>query len=167
MIRERPLVHVVYRCNVQTSRGLPVTWQQREEEERLACHELGCTVEFGGIDETVDVTNAEMQNTITAIVGRIRPEAIYAPLVENNGHVQHNKVGIAAAVAGKAFQVPVTYYATYTRGGGKTRTAHPVDFRSDWLITKWSALSCYTSQMNQKSGAMPHFVGSLEEFYGA
>ena len=71
--------------------------------------------------------------------------AVWAPMVEADGHEDHNLVGLAAA---DVFGDRCRFYATYKRGHGRTRTDHEVIPEPDWYAKKFKAMSHYISQIN-------------------
>ena len=71
--------------------------------------------------------------------------AVWAPIVEVDGHLDHNLVGWAAE---DVFKDRCRFFATYRRGQGRTRTDHEVIPEPDWYAKKFRAMSCYTSQIN-------------------
>lgn len=165
MLREKPLVVTVYACNVQQRRGHPAGAKERAAEDVAACAVLGCEVEFLGIDETNDVPQQHVNVAVRRAVEQHKPDHIYAPMPENGGHLQHNKVGLAAAFAAKELRVELRQYLTYT-SRGKSTHGRRVDFEPAWLPLKWRALSCYESQiLNPAVGALPHFIGDLTEYW--
>ena len=70
---------------------------------------------------------------------------VWAPMVEEGGHLDHNLVGWAAA---DVFGDRCRFYATYKRGHGRTRTDNEVIPEPDWYAKKFNAMSCYVSQIN-------------------
>ena len=67
---------------------------------------------------------------------------VWAPMVEADGHEDHNLVGWAAE---DVFGDRCRFYATYKRGHGRTRTDHEVIPEPDWYAKKFKAMSCYVS----------------------
>ena len=70
---------------------------------------------------------------------------VWAPMVEVEGHLDHNLVGRAAE---DVFGDRCRFYATYRRGQGRTRTDNEVTPEPDWYAKKFNAMSCYVSQIN-------------------
>ena len=71
--------------------------------------------------------------------------AVWAPMVEEGGHIDHDLVGRAAE---NVFGLSCRFYATYQRGHGRTRTDNEVTPEPDWYAKKFNAMSCYVSQIN-------------------
>lgn len=71
---------------------------------------------------------------------------VFAPLVEDDGHAEHNHVGQAATTVWEPDQV--SYYATYSRSGGRTHVGTEIDLPT-WLVQrKLRALAEYGSQID-------------------
>ena len=157
-LRERPLVVVVFDGYNQAARGLPVTWQQRREEDTAALRELGCYVEFLAFPDDVPV----QAQAVTAAIQNFGPTEVWAPARETDGHPQHNLVAVACD------SLPVIdRYLTYT-GAGKSTSGRPVEILDgEWIAKKLRALSCYRSQMNldPRMGCVAHFCRGLYEYY--
>lgn len=89
---------------------------------------------------------------------------VFAPAVERDGHVEHNRVGKAALeVFGED---RVTSYLTYTRTGGRSRDGREVPYEPEWIARKLCALAAYRSQHAHPARA-PWFVDliDLREWY--
>lgn len=164
LLREKPLVVIVYDGHVQAARGLGVRWDERRSETRAACEILGCSsIRHLGIsdaDPTVDVW--EVRRAINGILDNHRGVSeIYAPAIEERGHVQHNLVG--AAVEGPN----VIRYLTYTDQGKSTNGREVSILSPDWIEKKLLALACYKSQfsLDKRMGCYPHFLRSQYEYY--
>lgn len=164
LLREKPLVVIVYDGHVQAARGLGVRWDERRAETRAACAILGCSsIRYLGIsdaDPTVDVW--EVRRAINGILDNHRGVSeIYAPAIEERGHVQHNLVG--AAVEGQN----VVRYLTYTDQGKSTNGREVPILSPDWIEKKLRALACYKSQfsLDKRMGCYPHFLRSQYEYY--
>ena len=71
--------------------------------------------------------------------------AVWAPMVEADGHEDHNLVGWAAE---DVFGGRCRFYATYRRTRGRTQTDSEVIPEPDWYARKFKAMSCYVSQIN-------------------
>jgi hypothetical protein len=142
LIRERPLVVVVYDCG-----------SEREAETDEAMEVLGCQVQHWRLPP--DVAEA----TISARVAALKAETVYAPLPETDGQPQHNTVGRAAN--GQR----VVHYLTYTPAGKSTHGA-PVPYEPAWVASKVQALACYPSQSGHPSHA-PHFIRDQTEYIAA
>jgi len=94
-------------------------WLDTQKDEGVLCRKM-----------------AELDGNITAV---------WAPMVEADGHSDHNLVGRAAE---DVFGLHCRFYATYKRGHGRTRTDNEVTPEPDWYAVKLKAMSCYVSQIN-------------------
>lgn len=164
LLREKPLVVIVYDGHVQAARGLGVRWDERRAETRRAMDVLGvASVMFLGLsdaDPTVDVWR--VRRAINGILDNHRGVSeIYAPAIEERGHVQHNLVG--AAVEGPN----VVRYLTYTDQGKSTNGKEVSILSPDWIEKKLRALACYKSQfsLDKRMGCWPHFLREQTEYY--
>ena len=159
LLRESPLVVVVFDGHIQASRGIQVTWKERREETEAACQILGVSVGFLGFR---DDDRAVIPETILGRMGQF--DEAYIPALEVGGHAQHNLV--AAAFEGKA---NVKRYLTYTVAG-KSRSENEVPIlRSEWIDVKHRAMACYRSQMNldPRMGCHHHFLNDIREYYSS
>jgi LmbE family N-acetylglucosaminyl deacetylase len=159
ILREQPLVLVVFDGCVQGNRGVDVTALQRRCETQAAMKILGVQVEFLGFrDDDPAVTVEQVRWRIG------NANAVYAPAFEVDGHVQHNLV--ATACDGMPV---VDRYLTYTRTKGeKSRSSREVKIdHASWIGKKLRALACYESQhsLDPRMGCWPHFCRDLSEFY--
>lgn len=153
LLRERPLVLIVFDGYLQAARGTGITAEQRRNESRAAMEILGCTVEFMGLrDDNPNVTPA----LIRAYVESLKPTEIYAPAREESGHRQHNLA--ADAVSGMP---NVRHYMTYTPAGKSTGV--PVPYEPEWPLLKLKALACYESQIKLWS-TKDHFLRDQYEY---
>jgi LmbE family N-acetylglucosaminyl deacetylase len=175
VMREKPLVVVVFDSYVQLERGNPVTWQDRRLETSCALEALGHTLEAGlsflGIHDTAEepFTDPRIQPSLHARIAHLlsvigEPEHVWAPAIEQNGHAQHNVIG---RVAEYLWPGRVTHYLTYTRDKGKSTSANRVAIESgDWVRRKLRALACYESQIDiERLGCREHFCRDLWEYY--
>jgi hypothetical protein len=161
LLREKPLVVVVFDGYVQANRGLPVTAQQRIEETRAACKILGVDVEFLGYRDDQPPAAETIAGHLSALAISSGITEIYAPAWEPNGHAQHNLVAVACD------GLPVVErYLTYTPAG-KSTNGRKVPFKGAWIPLKLRALACYESQMNldPRMGCWPHFLRDQTEYY--
>lgn len=144
LLRERPLVVVVYDCG-----------PEREAETNAAMEILGCRVEHWRLP--VDAGCAAITERLKGFY------RIFAPMWEPDGQPEHNDVSNAAGNV-RAF-ADVVWYATYTPEG-KRITASPVPYEPEWVALKVAALGCYPSQSGHPSHA-PHFVRDQTEYLSA
>jgi LmbE family N-acetylglucosaminyl deacetylase len=163
LLREQPLVVVVFDGWVQAQRGLGVTAEQRRAETRAACAILGVEVEFLGFSDA----NPPCEQTLyDQLNGRYRnADVVYAPATESGGHGQHNLVSSASSwlVANANRR---EYCLTYTKAGKSTSERKVAIEDPKWIGLKLRALACYESQFDPRLGCQPHFIGrSLEEYY--
>jgi LmbE family N-acetylglucosaminyl deacetylase len=126
----------------------------REEETACAMKVLGLEWTQWPIpdDAPVAVELIRLMRTLEDV------ERVFAPHVEQDGHAQHNAVGVAArAVFGE-----VTEYLTYTTAGRSTNgtVVEPPEGAVD---LKREALLCYESQILHPATAV-WFEGTLAEY---
>jgi LmbE family N-acetylglucosaminyl deacetylase len=158
ILRESPLVIIVFDSHIQPRRGHSGCDAMTRRQETLAAMSiLGAEVQFLGFhdDETVDV--AALTNALRQFG---QPEMVYAPAVEEGGHVQHNLVGVMA----REVFANVTHYMTYTNRGKSA--GEPVPYEPHWPALKLKALSCYGSQIALKDN-VEHFLRNQHEYYAA
>jgi hypothetical protein len=158
ILREKPLVVVVFDGYVQQNRGLDITWQQRRAETEAACEILGVPVEFLGFRDDQAAIWVEVRRRIE----EFKPEAVWAPAFEGLGHAQHNVV--ADACEG----LPVVdRYLTYTTAGKSTGGRVVPILDGSWIALKHRALACYESQLSldPRVACWPHFTRDMTEYY--
>lgn len=158
ILREKPLVVIVFDGHNQENRGLKITAAQRRTETKLACEILGAEVQFLGFRDDRP-PSAEI---IRARLAEYRPSEVYAPAWETTGHAQHN------LIAEVCYGLPVVEsYLTYTNSG-KSISGRPAPIKqASWIALKLRALACYESQMslNPIMACWPHFLRGQEEYY--
>ena len=158
ILREQPLVAVVFDGHVQAQRGETAATADERRRETLAAMEiLGAAVVFLGFSDGAKVP--ERARIAARMRGLGHPEQVWAPAKERNGNVQHNLI---AELADECFPGRVTHYLTYTEAGKSIGS--PVLFEPEWPILKLQALACYESQIRLASGA-PHFLREQMEYY--
>ncbi len=158
LLREKPLVIVVFDGYVQAARRLAVTWDQRRRETRAACAILDVEVRFLGCRDDFPPDARSLNAMLASYYG----DAIYAPASETDGHAQHNLV--AEACMG----LPVIEnYMTYTTRGKSTSDRPVPILDGSWIALKHKALACYESQMSldPRMGCAPHFLRDMTEYY--
>jgi LmbE family N-acetylglucosaminyl deacetylase len=158
LLREKPLVVIVYDGYVQQSRGLNISADQRTRETQEAMKILGVDVEFLGLrDDDTSLNELQITNLLES---RYHPEGVFIPAVEIHGHRQHNLVG--------RISLPVIQrYMTYT-DEGKSTSNNPVKIEDgSWVAKKLRAMACYESQMtlDSRCGCLPHFLRPIHEYY--
>lgn len=158
--RERPLVVTVLDSYLQRAPG--VTYERRRAEDEAALAVLGCDLEFLGFSDTA-YGQQEHLDMVYSFERWKDAEMVYAPAIEKGGHAHHNLIGKWAS---EVFP-RVTFYTTYTRTHGKTRTEHEVIPQSgEHIRRKLQALACYESQIDIEAlGCRPHFMNDLREYY--
>lgn len=162
ILREQPLVVVALDGYVQEKRGVHVTAVERRKETQKAMDILGAEVKFLGVrDDSPDwrLVGIEMFR----LNEMYKPEMVYAPASELNGHPHHNQIGEQALL----FFPHVTHYMTYTPAG-KSRSSREVKIEhGSWIGKKLRALACYESQhsLDPRMGCWPHFMRDLTEYY--
>lgn len=151
-------VVTVLEGHVQQQRGLPVTQQQRVAETASAMRELGLEwTQWPYRDDAPDWDTVMI--AMHSIDERLQPDVVFAPAVEEGGHVDHNRVGeLAAAVFGARCR----FYMTYVRGEGRSRGTEVVG-DADQIGRKLRGLSCYRSQIAEPS-TQPWFLDGLTEY---
>lgn len=193
ILREKPMVVIVFDSYVQPSRGLPYcSWQDRRRESVKALAELGIAagewwnhkdaladmkrpssmdvkenyaIQFLGIHDS-DSDAIAFPKICQGLYNMPQHEfeEIYFPALEPNGHAQHNLV--AHAVEGIfTDSAKLIPYLTYTRTRGKSRNSEPVSCTPAMLAAKHRALACYESQMNPATGCDSWFTGDVLEYY--
>lgn len=169
LLREKPIVVIVYDSYVQPSRGLPGTeWHIRAAESEAACHILGCDdvrrLRFSDANNTV--TASQIRSRLGEVAGGLADKVLYYPAQEVDGHAQHNLVSLAC-FRGMAAEDD-REYLTYTRNGGKSAWGRPVEIEDPaWIRRKLQALAHFDSQFNldPKMGCWPHFLRDQREYY--
>jgi len=160
ILRERPVVAIVFDSYVQPARGYPrcsAEIRRKETWNALRILMNGCTRPYfmGFRDDDPDPFAIR-----SAFEHFDMPDVVYAPAVEENGHPQHNMVG---QLARDVFP-HVVHYMTYTRAGKST--GRPVPFEPEWPALKLKALACYESQIALKDN-VEHFLREQHEYYQA
>lgn len=159
ILREKPLVVIVFDSYVQWNRGLKVTAIERQLETKAAMNILGVQVEFLGFRDDMPVGELDIAYKLE----QYKAEEIFLPAYEEDGHHHHNTVAEVTRVMQGNFRS----YLTYTTKG-KSISAHPVPlFDPKWIALKHRAMACYESQMSLDSrmGCWPHFMRSISEYY--
>lgn len=165
LLRERPHVVTVMRCDLQEKRGHAVTAAAREAEDDEAFAILGVTHEqWGHLESASAWRDVEVQ-----LRRREQLEAVahvFAPAVEPEGHADHSFLG---ALTSQIFGPDrVTHYLTYTRADGRSTQGLEVEYEPRWVTLKHQALACYRSQIETPAlGCTDHFVGDLREYVQA
>jgi LmbE family N-acetylglucosaminyl deacetylase len=157
LLREKPHVIVCLRSMVQELRGCGITYGQREAETEEALRVLGVPAwtqwEIPDSDPDWDLVEARLR--------KVRAKRIYVPAFEEGGHAHHNMIADIASRVLPARRV--TPYMTYTeerRSSGGRR----VLFEPEWIILKLRALTCYRSQIYERS-TQAHFLYPQFEYY--
>jgi LmbE family N-acetylglucosaminyl deacetylase len=146
LLRERPLVLIVYDSYVQFHRGDRITAQQRRKESSRAVEILGTEVAFCGLsDESVDAK--ECSAALTQFAGA---EEVWVPAFEQGGHRHHNLISkVADSIFPRA-----RHYMTYTSAGKSRGNIVPVE--PGWVLKKLKALACYETQIE---------LGTTQKFF--
>jgi LmbE family N-acetylglucosaminyl deacetylase len=154
LLRERPMVVVVYDSYTQFRRGDPITAHQRRKESIRAMEILGIDVAFCGLsDEGVDA-----EECAAALAPYRDAGKVWAPAFEKDGNRHHNLI---ARVADSLFPQSQRYL-TYTLAG-KSRGV-PVPYQPEWIAKKLLALASYESQIELPATA-EFFMNDLHEYY--
>lgn len=143
---QKPLVVV---CFTGSPRHGPP--EVRRAETAAAMDVLGC--------RWIDFTDANDDQLSMRLRALPHPDRAWAPLPEEGGHSQHNKLG---EIAQKLWPGRVMFYTTYTEQGRST-CGDPVDVQPGWEALKRRALACYPSQM-KRPGTRVHFERPLDEY---
>lgn len=153
---------IVFDGVVQGQRGAHITAEQRRRESMAAMRELTVAPPlFLGYPDTEDAP-ASLVDNLRNIIERNKPERVWAPAIEENGHAQHNIVGRCVRALFPATQ----HYLTYTRTGGKSTNGVPVEIGPGDIQAKLRALACYDSQIELEN-CREHFTRDQREFYAA
>jgi LmbE family N-acetylglucosaminyl deacetylase len=143
LLRERPTVITVCSdARVQERYGIDGV--ERRSEGRKAMLSLGIDHEDLFLrDDLLDP--AHLERALLMRDDLLEPECVWVPLPEEGGHEDHE---VVAAVALEVFgRARLSYYATYRRGRGRTRTDTEVIPEPDWPARKFAAMACYRSQI--------------------
>lgn len=156
------LVVVVFDGHLQALRGESVTASQRREETNAALREL-CVLPalFMGYSDAQPLPET-FADAVRGLIERNKPEHVFAPAIEIDGHAQHNAVGAAV----HAVYSKTAHYLTYTRTKGKSRGGIEVIPSPEWIVRKHKALACHASQIGV-ANCREHFVGDLREYLAA
>lgn len=125
-----------------------ISHAERAAEDQAAMAVLGCEVEQWPEPDTNP--DWEAIERMMRHFAETQPVNIaLAPAVEDGGHEQHNQIGELAEqiFTGRG---QLIRYMTYRRGYGRS-VAHEVDFQPEWVQLKYKALSCYLSQIRERS----------------
>ncbi len=161
LLRERPLVAVVFDSFVQPARGNPGTSATERRCETLeACKILGVHAVFLGFSDADETVTADKIRRRLFAAGLVTGP-VFAPAFEPAGNAQHNLVA-AAIEDGPG----VTRYLTYTPAGKSTSKYGRVPIMDPaWIGLKLRALACYESQWAPRLGCFPHFLRDQTEYY--
>ncbi len=171
IMRDDPLVVIVFESRAQAARGLSITAEMRNAETVAALKELGASrppVFIGLPDDRATESGDIMEKVGDAV--NIPVGCVYVPEWHALGHHQHNLVARLAQLPPLA-RHPVfraaefVRYTTYTTGGRQNGTPVAVTDPT-WIARKHRALACYESQMtlDPRCGCSEHFMRSLEEY---
>jgi LmbE family N-acetylglucosaminyl deacetylase len=164
MLKYRPKVVVVLRSFRQlTEQGGPSYTVREKETEVVVGEMLGLDWEQWGYPDDSrgalwgDVA-VDMENYIVG--GGY--DTVIAPAWEENGHEDHNAVGLIAVGLCNQLELELVRYLTYRRGEGRSTHGVPVDHTPEEELMKLQALGIYESQMNHRPTA-PWFPGGEYE----
>jgi LmbE family N-acetylglucosaminyl deacetylase len=169
IMREKPLVLIVFDSYVQVARGhTNCTAKTRSTETIKALHELSPAssahrLVFLGLRDD-DLNPLHYIKEKLRAIASTQIEEIYYPAFEQDGHDQHNAVALAVEAEFTGL-CRLTSYLTYTRTHGKSRSNKPVPYTPDMIARKHRALACYTSQMDPATGCDSWFMGDMMEYY--
>src|SRR5262249_10082060 len=157
IIREKPLVVIVYDSYVQPNRGqIKATAGARRSESVRALKVLGAAPPalLGLRDDSED------GDALRAALQPFGGAQVWAPAVEEEGNRHHNLVGEAAAML---FGSSVCHYMTYTSRGKSVGSRRVIPHWS-WIPLKLRGLGCYQTQLEIPQ-TRPYFLDSQEEYY--
>jgi LmbE family N-acetylglucosaminyl deacetylase len=154
ILRENPLVVVVYDSHAQFLRGEKVTAHQRRQESSAAMKILGADVEFCGLSDQ----KLDMAACIAALRIYEGAEEVWAPAFERNGNPHHNLIARAVDSIFPHSQ----RYMTYTSAGKSSGV--PVPIKAGWTLSKLRALACYESQI-ELAATRDFFLNDQREYY--
>lgn len=162
IMKEKPHVTIIFDSYVQVARGnLGATKARRRQESAEALGELGpIGLSFLGLrDDAPDYDYLRAWLKQRRDDGTV--DGIICPAWEQDGHEQHN--GVARICRDLWPDEQRTEYLTYTRTGGRSRSAHEVIPTPDMIARKHRALACYKSQM-EVPDCRPWFLSDLREY---
>lgn len=156
-MRER--AHVI----VCTQDRDPEVRQARSLEVTSAIRILGCTHQEWQIPETEfgyrgHQTVREYLQVWDTDRAPWKPERVYAPALDQDGHDQHNLVG---ALALEVFAERVIPYLTYAPRGQRQRYGQEVVPTAEEIQRKLKALACYRTQI-ENPATRPWFFDLLD-----
>lgn len=178
IMKEKPLVCVVFDSFVQVERGNAGAFaERRRNETRMALMELTVypktpmSPQFLGLrDDAPDYE--QLRTRLKECRKAFEGDGIICPAWEQDGHEQHNGVARVCRDLWPAEQR--TEYLTYTRTGGRSRaivdqekmcltSGFEVIPSPDMIARKHRALACYKSQMEVEN-CREWFMGDLREY---
>jgi len=162
IMKEKPLVCVVFDSYIQVQRGnTGATPDRRRDETLCAMLELGTPGQlFLRLrDDAPDYER--LRAWLRKQRDIIKVDGIICPAWEQDGHEQHN--GVARICRDLWPDEQRTEYLTYTRTGGRSRGAHEVIPTPDMIARKHRALACYKSQMEVEN-CRSWFMGPINEY---
>lgn len=141
LLRERPTVVV---CLLGTTQGIHGEVRVRETDEAMKVLDIEDVRHWRICDDRHEnELRPWLKQDMLRIAAERELDVVFAPMVEDGGHDQHNLIG---ELARQVFP-NVQGYATYRRGGGRTQTTNEVSFDPDWPARKLAAMACYRSQI--------------------
>jgi len=144
--REKPKVITVLGGDTVQAPGITAWERQRENERAMGVLNVFDVEAWGHSERSPDWDAvADSLRLIRDEVHYSLSDRVFAPLVEQGGHDHHNKVGLLTM---EIFGDNVSFYATYRRGSGRTRTDTEVIPEPDWPARKYAAMACFSSQIN-------------------
>lgn len=155
LLRHRPLVYVCFQS--RRARHL-CSLEQREAETAAAMEVLGC--EFVQPRIPCDPPDFEALEQQLLADFPSPPDRVWAPLPEEDGNSQHNRTGELCA---QLWPGRVSFYATYTGPGHRSRAGELVEPEPGWDVLKQAAMDCYVSQKTYV-GTAYHWQQGLDEY---
>jgi LmbE family N-acetylglucosaminyl deacetylase len=160
ILRHAPHVVVCLRSDVQEKRGGPPASRRESETDRALFWLRAPSWEQLLTLDTDPDYGPKLVDDFERLDKTHRPEKVWTPAIENEGHEQHNGVTLAAMIV---FGERLQPYMTYQRGNLGSRGVE-VPFESSWIESKLRAMSCYGSQ-HEIENTRPWFLdATLREY---
>lgn len=148
-LRHAPHVVTCLKADAQYHRGHAITAEMRGLETRCAMNILGCDWQQLPVSE-LHPSVEDLEAWFGRLGEEMKPERVWAPAVEPNGHEHHSMVGQSAF---NIFGVRVRPYMTYVRGSGRSKGGTAVIPTPGERSLKREALNCYESQIKLENTA--------------
>lgn len=143
LLKEKPTVITV--LGGDTVQEPEITARQRANENWRA---LSILLDSPNYEWDHSERNPDWEMVVAQMIDvriELSPDVIWVPLMEDDGHEQHNEVSREAIIIFGAERC--RFYATYRRGSGRTRTDNEVIPEPGWRAKKYAAMACFASQI--------------------